>query len=229
MRCRRFSTTRCGATTLRLFSGRTTPIRPPTYWPRLDSYARSFVDESNAERVLTLPSGAREVWSWVAHFDDHEWAALDRARNSDLRVAVGASGYGMEGFARSHREALAAQRIAVRSTRSPGVTVYEDVQVPCLLTEDLDELRALVARELKGLAGADGVTTRIRDTVRVYYENNCTAAATAVALGLHKNTVRYRLDQAEKLLGRSVDQRRLPTELALIALESYGAALLANP
>ena len=33
MRCRRFSTTRCGATTLRLFSGRTTPIRPPTYWP----------------------------------------------------------------------------------------------------------------------------------------------------------------------------------------------------
>eukprot|EP01133_Synstelium_polycarpum_P023660 gene23660-28351_t len=145
---------------------------------------------SNAERVLTLPSGAREVWSWVAHFDDHEWAALDRARNSDLRVAVGASGYGMEGFARSHREALAAQRIAVRSTGSPGVTVYEDVQVPCLLTEDLDELRALVARELKGLAGADGVTTRIRDTVRVYYENNCTAAATAVALGLHKNTVR---------------------------------------
>ena len=196
---------------------------------RLDSYARSFVDESNAERVLTLPSGAREVWSWVAHFDDHEWAALDRARNSDLRVAVGASGYGMEGFARSHREALAAQRIAVRSTGSPGVTVYEDVQVPCLLTEDLDELRALVARELKGLAGADGVTTRIRDTVRVYYENNCTAAATAVALGLHKNTVRYRLDQAEKLLDRSVDQRRLPTELALIALESYGAALLANP
>lgn len=196
---------------------------------RLDSYARSFVDESNAERVLTLPSGAREVWSWVAHFDDHEWAALDRARNSDLRVAVGASGYGMEGFARSHREALAAQRIAVRSTGSPGVTVYEDVQVPCLLTEDLDELRALVARELKGLAGAGGITTRIRDTVRVYYENNCTAAATAVALGLYKNTVRYRLDQAEKLLDRSVDQRRLPTELALIALESYGAALLANP
>ena len=196
---------------------------------RLDSYARSFVDESNAERVLTLPSGAREVWSWVAHFDDHEWAALDRARNSDLRVAVGASGYGMEGFARSHREALAAQRIAVRSTRSPGVTVYEDVQVPCLLTEDLDELRALVARGIERPRGADGVTTRIRDTVRVYYENNCTAAATAVALGLHKNTVRYRLDQAEKLLGRSVDQRRLPTELALIALESYGAALLANP
>lgn len=135
----------------------------------------------------------------------------------------------MEGFARSHREALAAQRVAVRSTGSPGVTVYEDVQVPCLLTDDLDELRALVARELKGLAGTDGVTSRIRNTVRVYYENNCTAAATATALGLHKNTVRYRLDQAETLLGRSVDQRRLPTELALIALESYGAAVLPNP
>ena len=196
---------------------------------RLDSYARTFVDESNGERVLTLPSGARELWSWVAHFDGQEWASHVDARYSDLRVAVGASGYGMEGFARSHREALAAQRIAVRSTGSPGVTVYEDVQVPCLLTEDLGELRELVARELKGLAGADGVTTRIRDTVRVYYENNCTAAATAVALGLHKNTVRYRLDQAETLLGRSVDQRRLPTELALIALESYGAAVLPNP
>ncbi|MFD6511885.1 PucR family transcriptional regulator [Rhodococcus sp. NPDC060176] len=193
---------------------------------RLDSYARSLVGESNGERVLTLPSGAREVWSWVAHFGHLEWASLDHARNADLRVAVGASGYGMEGFARSHREALAAQRVAVRSTGSSPVTVYEDVQVPCLLTEDLGELRALVARELKGLAGTDSVTTRIRDTVRVYYENNCTAAATAAALGLHKNTVRYRLDQAEKLLGRSVDDRRLPTELALIALESYGVSVL---
>ncbi|WGV49223.2 PucR family transcriptional regulator [Rhodococcus erythropolis] len=196
---------------------------------RLDSYARTFVDESNGERVLTLPSGARELWSWVAHFDGQEWASHVGARHSDLRVAVGASGYGMEGFARSHREALAAQRVAVRSEGSPGITVYEDVQVPCLLTEDLGELRELVARELKGLAGADGVTTRIRDTVRVYYENNCTAAATAAALGLHKNTVRYRLDQAEKLLGRSVDQRRLPTELALIALESYGATIAPAP
>ncbi|ORI21321.1 CdaR family transcriptional regulator [Rhodococcus erythropolis] len=196
---------------------------------RLDSYARTFVDESNGERVLTLPSGARELWSWVAHFDGQEWASHVDARHSDLRVAVGASGYGMEGFARSHREALAAQRVAVRSGGSPGITVYEDVQVPCLLTEDLGELRELVARELKGLAGADGVTTRIRDTVRVYYENNCTAAATAAALGLHKNTVRYRLDQAEKLLGRSVDQRRLPTELALIALESYGATIAPAP
>lgn len=196
---------------------------------RLDSYARTFVDESNGERVLTLPSGARELWSWVAHFDGQEWASHVDARHSDLRVAVGASGYGMEGFARSHREALAAQRVAVRSGGSPGITVYEDVQVPCLLTEDLGELRELVARELKGLAGADGVTTRIRDTVRVYYENNGTAAATAAALGLHKNTVRYRLDQAEKLLGRSVDQRRLPTELALIALESYGATIAPAP
>lgn len=196
---------------------------------RLDSYARSLVDESNGERVLTLPSGAREVWSWVAHFDHLEWVPRDHVRNADLRVAVGASGYGMEGFARSHREALAAQRVAVRSTGSSPVTVYEDVQVPCLLTDDLDELRALVARELKGLAGTDGVTSRIRNTVRVYYENNCTAAATATVLGLHKNTVRYRLDQAETLLGRSVDQRRLPTELALIALESYGAAVLPNP
>ncbi|MGR6030973.1 PucR family transcriptional regulator [Rhodococcus erythropolis] len=196
---------------------------------RLDSYARTFVDESNGERVLTLPSGARELWSWVAHFDGREWASHVDARHSDLRVAVGASGYGMEGFARSHREALAAQRVAVRSGGSSGIAVYEDVQVPCLLTEDLGELRELVARELKGLAGADGVTTRIRDTVRVYYENNCTAAATAAALGLHKNTVRYRLDQAEKLLGRSVDQRRLPTELALIALESYGATIAPAP
>ncbi|MFD9679195.1 PucR family transcriptional regulator [Rhodococcus sp. NPDC059969] len=193
---------------------------------RLDSYARSLVGESNGERVLTLPSGAREVWSWVAHFGHLEWASLDHARNGDLRVAVGASGYGMEGFARSHREALAAQRVAVRSTGSSPVTVYEDVQVPCLLTEDLGELRALVARELKGLGGTDSVTTRIRDTVRVYYETNCTAAATAAALGLHKNTVRYRLDQAETLLGRSVDDRRLPTELALIALESYGVSVL---
>lgn len=134
----------------------------------------------------------------------------------------------MEDSLTSHREALAAQRVAVRSTGSPGVTVYKDVQVPCLLTDNLDELRALVARELKGLRHGRRRLDRTRSGS--YYENNCTAAAAATALGLHKNTVRYRLDQAEAaLLGRSVDQRRLPTELALIALESYGAAVLPNP
>ena len=162
--------------------------------------ARTFVDESNGERVLTLPSGARELWSSVAHFDGQEWASHVDARHSDLRVAVGASGY-------QWKDSLAV--IARRSPRSawrsvPGARRVSPSteDVPCLLTEDLGELRELVARELKALAGADGVTTRIRDTVRVYYENNCTAAATAAALGLHKNTVRYRLDQAEKLLGR---------------------------
>lgn len=72
-----FWTTRCGATTPRLFSGRTTPTRPRTYWP---GWTRTRVPSpwtnQKGERVLTLPSGARELWSWVAHFDSREWASL---------------------------------------------------------------------------------------------------------------------------------------------------------
>jgi DNA-binding PucR family transcriptional regulator len=50
--------------------------------------------------------------------------------------------------------------------------------------------------------------------------------ATGERLTLHKNTVRYRIGKAEESLGRPVGENRLHVELALLAAQWLGAAVL---
>lgn len=196
---------------------------------RLSACARSIAARLGSPRVLGLTSGAHELWAWVAHTEEQSVAELAAGQTPighGLRVAVGSPGYGVAGFTRSHREALAARRIAVHSRAAEPLTLFDTVQVPCLMTDDHETLRVLVARELRGLAARTSAASRLRETLRIYYAHNCTSSSTAEALGLHKNTVRYRLDQAAELLGHNLDQRRLPVELALISVDTYGDTLL---
>jgi len=56
----------------------------------------------------------------------------------------------------------------------------------------------------------------VRATVRVYLQENGNQACTARRLGVHVNTVAYRLRRAEQLLGRRVTDRRFDLEAALL-------------
>ncbi|MEV0074438.1 MULTISPECIES: helix-turn-helix domain-containing protein [unclassified Amycolatopsis] len=63
-----------------------------------------------------------------------------------------------------------------------------------------------------------------------FFANAGNAAATGRELRLRRNTVRYRIHQAELLLGHPIDQRWMYVELALRCLEVYGSDFLtANP
>ena len=50
--------------------------------------------------------------------------------------------------------------------------------------------------------------------------------ATAERLTLHKNSVQYRVRKAEESLGRPIGEDRLSVELALLASQWLGAAVL---
>ena len=65
-------------------------------------------------------------------------------------------------------------------------------------------------------------TARLRDTLRLYLEHAGDARAVGDILNLHPNTVRYRVRQAEQLLGHSVDHRRVYLELALHVVSAFG-------
>jgi DNA-binding PucR family transcriptional regulator len=78
-------------------------------------------------------------------------------------------------------------------------------------------METFVRRELGGLApddGEDAAAERLRATVLAYLESGMDGAAARLAV--HRNTVRYRLHQAEALLGRPVTERRRELELALL-------------
>ena len=70
-------------------------------------------------------------------------------------------------------------------------------------------------RELRGLAGDDDLSTRLAATLRTYLDEQSSRSRTAKRLGIHENTVSYRIRQAEEILGRSVDQRTLELRVAL--------------
>ena len=51
--------------------------------------------------------------------------------------------------------------------------------------------------------------------LRTYLDEHSSRSRTAKRLGIHENTVSYRIKQAEEILGRSVDQRTLELRVAL--------------
>ncbi|MCU1643009.1 MAG: hypothetical protein JWN03_3284 [Nocardia sp.] len=175
-------------------------------------------------RPLMIASGARGLWAWVATPEPPTDGPLPLPRRG-IRIAMGTSSPGVTGFVHSHREALAAQRVAAGGV---ALVRYADVELVCLTTGDgsMDAMRALITRELGALANRRDSNTRLRDTVRVFLINGCNAASAGKELGIHENTVRYRVRQAEQLLGHVLEERRVHIELALRSLHAMGDRIL---
>lgn len=68
------------------------------------------------------------------------------------------------------------------------------------------------------LAADDEATYRVATTLSVYLQENRSRLRTAQRLTVHPNTVSYRVDQAEKILGRSIDTDSLDLAVALVLL-----------
>jgi hypothetical protein len=199
---------------------------------RLEAVAGQVGAALGGRRILCLPSGSRGVWAWVA--TEAPPGPSQRAAIAQLElpagqhVAIGAAGHGPEGFRRSHEEALAAQRLATAASDLPAVTWYADVEIASLLSRDSRRARALVARELAGLTGTDPSSEKLRATALAYL--GCAGSATAAGreLGVHTNTVRYRVERAQDALGRTLQGPQLPLQLALMLVQTVGPAILSD-
>ena len=171
---------------------------------------------------LIEPLGPRVVAGWLGSRSRFDSATLD-----ELRVEPG--------VARVARLAIGEPRIRHRGlppepppspARSPGghacgelgaapSTRYRRVALRAMATVDPDQARDYVVAELGSLAGRDDLSIRLAATLRVFFEDGASHRNAAQRLGIHENTVRYRVRQAEDLLGRSVDERTLDLRVAL--------------
>ncbi|MBJ8345982.1 helix-turn-helix domain-containing protein [Antrihabitans sp. YC2-6] len=193
----------------------------------LDRFAHRIAAALGSAKALTVPSGARGMWAWLQAGSVADLGKLDALRadaaKDALRVAFGARGDGIDGFRRSHREALAARQVAQNSGTAEWLTDYLDVELVHLVSADAEGMRALVGRELSGLHGNDANAARLRETLRTYLRCQRSPEAAARELGVHKNTVRYRIQRIEELLGHDIDSRRLHLELALECADAFPA------
>lgn len=110
---------------------------------------------------------------------------------------------------------MQARRVAGLWDRSPPFVRFADITLEALLTHDLGEARSFVNSQLGGLLGSDGVARRLRATLEVYLEEDSSYVRAARRLGVHENTVVYRVHRAEELLSRRTAERQLELRAAL--------------
>ena len=91
----------------------------------------------------------------------------------------------------------------------------QEMEFTCTCRELIDQGEAEIARRLSVLALLrEGTETDLVGTLSTYYLDAASSIPdTAAHLFMHKNTVKYRLQQAERRLGHPVD--KLPEAIAL--------------
>lgn len=185
---------------------------------------------------LFMPQDRTLAWGWVplgraAKVLDR--AAVERAvqaAGDDVHVALGTPASGLSGFRATHLEALRAHSVVTTAAeRRLPVTSYADlgVGVAALAARDVPVARELVLRTLGGLAADDEGAERLRETLLVFLAEKGSYQATGERLHLHRNTVKYRLDKAREIRGRSLEEDRVSLEVALLACRWLGRSVLA--
>ena len=184
----------------------------------LEAAAQAVAGE---HRPLIVVADAATLWTWTPGPVD--LAALEAAL-ADLpavRVAVGPVAAGVDGFRRSHLDALATQRLLARLESDLRLATYDAVQLVALVTQDAARAAQFVRETLGGLEAA---SADLRTTVRTYVSEQCNASRTAERLFTHRNSVLRRLARADELLPRPLTENVVPVAVALEVVRWRGAA-----
>ncbi|HEY3828659.1 MAG TPA: helix-turn-helix domain-containing protein [Solirubrobacteraceae bacterium] len=193
----------------------------------LELTAEAIVGEIGIERTLIVPAGASCIWVWFATDGQLGLDVVAQSVADHLRTGQGLAlsipGRGLEGFRGGHRQALRVRRFAELSLLDRGVIRFDEVETLCVMSEDPELLANFVERKLGGLAREGLSTRRLRETVLVWLREGGNASRAAERLRTHKNTVRHRLQRAEGLLGRPLEDDRLGLELALTMVQRVGS------
>lgn len=182
---------------------------------RLERAAGDVAARLGAAAPLTVPQGDRALACWAGTLRPPDVAAAPADALDGTGVALGDPGHGVEGFRVSHGEAQLARRVAGLAGARGAWTAYADVGLEALAVHDLDQARRFVARELGALAGCDPACVRLATTLRTFLEEGCSYVRAGRRLGVHENTVAYRVHRAEELLGHRAAERTLELRVAL--------------
>ena len=176
-----------------------------------------FVPRDESSAWAWLPLGARGT------FDPAATAGVE----ADVRFAFGDAAKGPAGFRLTHRQALAAQAVALAAGPHIQRTVaFGEVAPIAMMLGSAELLRAWVLGTLAGLATDDEHHARLRETLLIFLRTGGSYKTTAEQLMMHKNTVQYRIRKARESLGRPVGENRYEVELALQASHWLGSSVL---
>ncbi|MEU9008946.1 helix-turn-helix domain-containing protein [Streptomyces sp. NPDC048479] len=124
----------------------------------------------------------------------------------DARIAVGDPGTGVAGMCGSYRDAAAALRNG--PALNPGARVFAvaGLRVPQLVAAARQE-RSRYTESVLGTLRERGDWAALRETPIAWSEGGFSLLRAAERLGVHRNTLLYRLDKIGQLSGRRCASR----------------------
>lgn len=153
---------------------------------------------------LVMAVDRTSAWAWLPRSGDGSPVDMRvvravASRFPDCEIALGAAGQGIEGFRRSHQQALAVQPLLHgRSGVDSRALAYSEpgVAVVSVLARDREATTQWVRDVLGALAVDDPACMELRRTLRVYLQEGESYARAAELLHLHRNSVKYRVTKA---------------------------------
>jgi DNA-binding PucR family transcriptional regulator len=202
----------------------------------MERFVTELATSLNAhERPLFTAADRVTGWAWIPLAADAAPNAITRIREVANAqpdapwIAAGDPLPGVDGFRRSHRQALATRAVVIASeSHPPAVTAASDpgLVVAAHFCSDLEQTRAWVHDVLGPLASATDSDERMRETLREFLHNGSSFKATADELHLHVNSVKYRVQRALERRGRPITDDRLDVEVALLLCHRFDTAVL---
>lgn len=194
---------------------------------------RAFATDVGAGTPLITGRDQATVWAWISVPRNWRFEPFKEWRWSETPspiIALGSCQSGADGFRRSHEEAIQVHRmVSLGGVPDRSLVSFDEpgLAATALLSQNLDAARSWVHTVLGDLARDNDTSARHRDTLRTFLRHDMNYTATAEAMVMHKNSIKYRLTSAEAVLGHPVAENRLDVELALTACEWLGRSLLA--
>jgi DNA-binding PucR family transcriptional regulator len=168
---------------------------------------------AGVDRLLSVIATVATRWVWIpgsAPDLGQLGHAIDGIRG--IRIAVGSTEQGIEGFRRSHFDAIATQRLLDRLRSTQRVASFETVELVSLVTQDVSRVDNFVKRTLGEFESA---SPELRTAVRTFVNEQCNASRAAARLFTHRNTLLRQLSRADQLLPRPLGENSVSVAIAL--------------
>ncbi len=180
----------------------------------LEGMARALAQLTGTVAPLIVFAGPATLWVWMSAARPLDLTALQGVAQQfpNVRAAIGSPAMGVNGFRRSHLEALTTQRLMGRLAGAPAVATIDQVRMVSLMTQDLRAARQFVLSTLGRLATEPRV---LQHSLHAFLANGCNITQTAQVLGTHRNTLLRRLERAQDLLPVPLADHRIQIAAAL--------------
>ena len=189
---------------------------------RLDGAAEALGHAAGGARPLSVLASTATRWVWVPGTAAVDTDALHRSISAapDVRIAIGSRATGVDGFRRSHFDAITTQQLMARLHSQQQIARFTDVQLVALITSDTDRAAEFITNTLGELESAGA---ELQETVRTFVDEQCNASRAAARMFTHRNTLLRRLARADKLLPRPLAESSVSVAVALDVLRWRGS------